>query len=348
MEHRKERDFLFDNIKGVLIFCVVYAHFLRATTFELETWGSAIYATFFCFIMQVFLFVSGYFSKKVEKCKETAIESFLFPYLILTVVMYFMRVLIFGWDNSKLHFTEPSMALWYLLVLFFYRYFIKDVAKIPFLFPISVILSLFSGFVPFLNENLSLGRVFGFLPFFIGGYLCTSEHIEKMRKIPKIVTIPLLMILPAFGGIIAYTGIGWNSILFKRPYASEGLSAIQGLLERGGLMLIALAWIIVFIALIPRTKTILSSVGQGTMTVFVLHIIIRYGIKATQIFGQQNAYSYFCLLLCAIATIWIFSRPWVVFLYNRSLSQLYNEILRLYKKVANSSKKLVLPQGFDH
>jgi len=348
VENEKERDFLFDNIKGLLILCVVYAHFLRATTFDLGTWGSAIYSTFFCFIMQAFLFTSGYFSKKTDKCKETAIENFLFPYLILTVIMYIVRVLFFGWDNSKLHFIEPSMALWYLLVLFFYRYFIKDAKKLTHLLPLSILLSLLSGFVPFLNENLSLGRVFGFLPFFISGYLCTPEHIERIRQIPKVAIAPLLLILPVFGGIIAYTGIGWNSILFKRPYLDEGLTAMQGILERSALMLIAFVWIVVFIAMLPRAKTILSVAGQGTITVFVLHIIVRYGIKATQVFGQQNVYSYFCLFLCAVFVTWIFSRPLIVKLYQRSLCLLYNEILWICDKVVNSSRRLVLPRGFNH
>lgn len=348
MEHAKERDFLFDNIKGVLIFCVVYAHFLHATTFELATWGGAIYSTFFCFIMQVFLFVSGYFSKKVDKCRATSVEVFLFPYVVLTVIMYFMRVLIFGGEHASLHFIKPSMALWYLLVLFFYRYFIKDLAKIPYLLPISIVISLLSGLVPFLNENLSLGRVFGFLPFFVGGYLCTPAHLEKMRQIPKGISVPLLLILPAFGGVIAYTGIGWHSILFKRSYASEGLGAMQGLFERGGLMLIALAWIIIFVSLLPRTKTFFSSIGQGTMTVFILHIIIRYEIKATKIFGQQDVYSYFCLLLCTAATIWFFSRPWVIDVYNWCLGFLYRGIPWMIEKVYHSSKKFVLPRSFDH
>ncbi len=348
MKNGKERDFLFDNIKGVLIFCVVYAHFLRATTFELGSWGSAIYATFFCFIMQAFLFVSGYFSKKTEKCKAGAIENFLFPYLILTVLMYLMRVLFFGWDDSALHFIEPSMALWYLLVLFFYRYFLKDVTRFSHLFPMSIALSLFSGFVPFLNESLSLGRVFGFLPFFIGGYLCTPSHIEKLRRISKWVLLPLLLILPAFGGIIAYTGLGWSSILFKRPYADEGLTALQGLLERSSLMAIAFAWIIIFLALMPRTKTILSTVGQGTMTVFVLHIIVRYGIKATQIFGQQNSYSYFCLLLSAACVTWLFSRPVVVRAYGYTLYLSYHGILRFYSRAAGFLRRCTLPRSFNH
>lgn len=207
------RDYLFDNLKGILIFCVVYAHFLKATTFQTDTLGGAVYCIFFCFIMQSFLFVSGYFSKDMDTSRAKAVKAFLFPYFILTLVMYSARVLIFGFDNASLHFIKPSMALWYLLALFFYRYGLKAFVKIPHFLPVSFFLSLASGFVPFLDERLSLGRVFGFLPFFILGY-CFKPY----RKAAQAAWLD-------YGGDVSFTAAVWYRYRIHRDRL--GLHPVQ-------------------------------------------------------------------------------------------------------------------------
>lgn len=334
------RDYLFDNLKGILIFCVVYAHFLKATTFQTDTLGGAVYCIFFCFIMQSFLFVSGYFSKNTDTARAKAVKAFLFPYFILTLVMYGARVLIFGHDNASLHFIKPSMALWYLLTLFFYRYGLKAFVKIPHFLPVSFFLSLASGFMPFLDERLSLGRVFGFLPFFILGYCFKPSHIEKLRRLPGWTTAVMFLSLPLFGIAIAYTGIGWDSILFKRAYVEQGLAPMQGLLERSALILISLGWIALFLSCLPRHKTFLTSAGRGTMTVFALHIIVRYWIKATKVFGDQNLFCYAVLFLFAAASAWAFSRPAVVRLYQSAMTTAYRACLYLLRRIQRRARYL--------
>lgn len=334
------RDYLFDNLKGILIFCVVYAHFLKATTFQTDTPGGAVYCIFFCFIMQSFLFVSGYFSKNSDTSRAKAVKAFLFPYFILTLVMYGARVLIFGCDNASLHFIKPSMALWYLLALFFYRYGLKTFVSIPYFLPVSFLLSLASGFIPFFDERLSLGRVFGFLPFFILGYCFEPRHIEKLRRLPGWAAAVMFLSLLLFGIAIAYTGIGWESILFKRAYVEQGLAPMQGLLERSALILISLGWIALFLARLPRHKTFLTSAGQGTMTVFALHIIVRYWIKATKVFGDQNLFSYAALFFFAAAATWAFSRPLIVKGYQEVMTAMYRTFLYLLRRTQRKARSL--------
>lgn len=61
-----------DNMKGLLISLVVMGHFIQVY-FEKCVWGDNYYflQTVLCFIyyfhMPLFIFVSGYFSKNVEK-----------------------------------------------------------------------------------------------------------------------------------------------------------------------------------------------------------------------------------------------------------------------------------------
>ena len=84
----KERDYLFDNIKGYLIISVITAHFFRVSGyFAAGTPSRFIYIISFTYIMQGFLFVSGYFSKNVDKCRAGAFKNFIIPYVIFVYLL---------------------------------------------------------------------------------------------------------------------------------------------------------------------------------------------------------------------------------------------------------------------
>lgn len=60
----KERNYLFDNMKVLLTFFMVSAHYIRISgSFDVSSFGGFFYIIAFSFIMQGFLFVSGYFPR---------------------------------------------------------------------------------------------------------------------------------------------------------------------------------------------------------------------------------------------------------------------------------------------
>lgn len=323
MEKELGRNYLFDNMKAILVFSVVIAHYFRASaTFDVGTVGGVIYITSFSFIMQGFLFVSGYFSKNVQKCRKTAFQTFLFPYLILMPIMYGIRYFLFG--NANFDLLLPTMALWYLLNLFVYRFFIQDLAKIKYILPISVVLSLAAGCIVFLDETLSLGRIFAFLPFYLLGYFCTEEHVKKVQGIPKALGGLLCCMLIGFSVAMSYFHtIPLSAWYFKRAYEDSGQSYLEGTGARILLSVVALMWIVVFMILTPKKKTWLATVGQNTMSVYILHIIVRYVIKATGVFNGQDVKTYFFIFVVALASVWLFSRPKIATTYQKAMDLLY-------------------------
>lgn len=109
---------------------MVSAHYIRISgSFDVSSFGGFFYIIAFSFIMQGFLFVSGYFSKNVDKCRLGAAKNFLLPYILLMPVMFVVRLGVFG--DAKFDLLSPSHALWFLLVLFVYRFMIKDLEKVP-------------------------------------------------------------------------------------------------------------------------------------------------------------------------------------------------------------------------
>ena len=65
------RNSYFDNAKFILIFFVVFGHFIEINQGEL---GKDVYWLLYAFHMPAFIFIAGYFSKK-ETWKETFKKS---------------------------------------------------------------------------------------------------------------------------------------------------------------------------------------------------------------------------------------------------------------------------------
>lgn len=322
MKQELERNYSFDNIKAILVFWVVLAHYIRVgATFHVESISGVLYITAFSFIMQGFLFVSGYFSRNVEKCRKTAFQTFLFPYFILMPIMSVYRYFIFG--HAQLNYFFPSMALWYLINMFVYRYFIKDLVKIKFILPISMIASFLAGMIPFLNETLSIGRIFSFLPFYLLGYFCSREQIEKIQNLPKSIGFLLLSALVGFSIIMSYDKIDIETWQLKAPFFELGLGNLEGIGYRVLFFIVALGWIITLLILSPKKKTWLVPIGQNTMSVYILHIFIRYFLKATHLLDGQGIWMYVSLILSTFISVWLFSRPIVAKAYDKGVHTLY-------------------------
>lgn len=104
----KQRDDQMDNIRAILIFCVVTGHVI--SNFGETTGTDAVYKIIFSFHMPAFLFVSGYFARYNPK----KLFASLFPlYVIFQIAQYLERWLILGitdgnWEMGGLIFSSPS------------------------------------------------------------------------------------------------------------------------------------------------------------------------------------------------------------------------------------------------
>ena len=79
------RDYLFDNLKVLLIFLVVFGHLLEKYI-DKDLFLRSIYIFIFMFHMPLFIYVSGYFSKNFDKCRRNAIKDLLVPYIVFNII----------------------------------------------------------------------------------------------------------------------------------------------------------------------------------------------------------------------------------------------------------------------
>lgn len=322
MEHiTKERNYLLDNVKGLLIFLVVFGHSL-----ELYKEHNIIIKTIFTFIylfhMPVFIFISGYFSKNLDKCRNGAFKTFFLPFLIFNT---FWNILAALFAKEPFSFITPGWALWYLISMFIWRLFLKDLVKIRFILPISILIGLGAGIFSEFDSLLSLSRTLVFLPFFLIGYFISEDKLFTLKKPSKFFGLLALILTIFLAFILAYTNIFPIEFLYgSGSFASSTVPVWLGLSCRLLLYLIGFYSIFVLINGMKSTPTFFSKIGGNTFPVYILHTYLLVIVFAINYFIPWMWLKFIiCILGSAIIT-YILSRNKV----NRNFHKFLNKVSR--------------------
>ena len=89
--------------------------------------------------------------------------------------------------------------------------------------------------------------------------------------------------------------------------------------------------------LMPQKKTFFSDIGRKTVTVYILHIAVRYLFMYTPAAGPGGALSYIIALLTAPAAVWLFSREPVFRAYNYIVDTIYRPVGFVWKKIRSGT-----------
>ena len=74
----KQRDYVFDALRGLCMWSIPISHFTRmGGHFSQGSLSGLVYITINVFVMQAFMFLSGYFSKNPDTIRVKEIEIFL-------------------------------------------------------------------------------------------------------------------------------------------------------------------------------------------------------------------------------------------------------------------------------
>ncbi len=273
------RDSYLDNLKLILVLCVVCTHFLfeyRDTPMMISLFNSM------CgFIMPVFIFISGYLSKNIRTQRSKDILSLLIPYFILEILnLLYSKVTHMGYGNKSL--LTPTYQNWYLLSLFFWRLIVPyfRVIKPTFAIIIAFIISISAGFVSQFGEFLSLYRTFFYLPVFLLGYY--ARDIYKITERPKWQRYVALLMFLGFTtslGIISYNDQFKADDIF---YAYLPNFGYNGDWHSFFLRNIALFSSIIcgycFLYLIPKKRVFFTKMGINTLYVYLFHMFLVFPI----------------------------------------------------------------------
>ena len=248
-----------DNLKALLIFLVVLGHTGTALG---DNWLSVIYA----FHMPMFVFVSGYFTKR-KTIKEywRGVKRLIIIYLIFDT-MYIGLDVVLGEPISFARIINPSFALWYILSLIYWRTFLQIIPNQVLqrrwlVISCSLVLALIAGFIP-IGTQMSFQRTFVFLPFFLLGYYARESDVVKwIRCRNKMIMASLFFalcmvcffLLPVFYA--------------KSPYDPNGNGVGMRFLQ----IIIAIIMCGALLNLIPENTGKITDVGKYTLLIYLVH-----------------------------------------------------------------------------
>lgn len=335
MTEDKERNYLIDNLKVVLILMVVFGHVIEYYIKTSEVL-MGIYIFIYLFHMPLFVFISGYLSKNINKCRQGIIKSLLIPYVLFNIVWY---VIASVWTGEILFsLFNPGWTLWYLISLFIWRLSIKYLIKVRFIVIISIVIALIISIVPNSNSLGFMSRTVTFLPFFLMGYFTKERELNNIKLINKGFIFVLIGI---FGAISYYVTtnkfLDYKFLYNSQSYYDTGLSTVEGVLFRILLYISSVILGICIINITPKSKLFFTSVGKSTMNIYVFHIylvLLLYGIIPK---WNISIIRNILLLTSPLFIIYILSKGQVNSIYNKIFNPIneiiYPKILLILKKI---------------
>ncbi|NLW15687.1 MAG: acyltransferase family protein, partial [Erysipelothrix sp.] len=270
----KERYFWVDNIRGILIFLVVFGHGLEFS-WSTSTVSRFLYILVYLVHMPVFITISGYLSKNVEKGRKRAFSTYFIPFITFNIFWSIGRFLPSYLSNPQAIETyelfTPGWALWFLLAMFFWKLILPDLVRVKNILLITLIIGTLSGLFSEYTDYLSLAKFFGFTPYFIAGYFITDKHVEMIRSVSKKYSLMILVTVLVFASMFLYFEFPVQFLWLDRPYRELTdnmqlalvLSVIQYFIGFLGAFL--------FINLSRNKASKVTDIGSKTLPIYMLH-----------------------------------------------------------------------------
>ncbi|EHK2345567.1 acyltransferase family protein [Clostridium perfringens] len=337
----QNRNYLIDNSKGLLIFLVVLGHSLEFIRKDYEV-ARLLYVFIYEFHMPVFVFISGYLSKNVEKGRRNAVRNFLTPFLLFNIIWNLITLvgpLFLRGEFTELpseqafSFFTPGWALWYIFAMFLWKILLPDLLKFKNIFILSVIAGIFVKLSGEFGSYMALSRTITFAPFFLAGYYSSEEKLKRFRKftifniLNKVPSILILII----GVLIALIFVNYSNIADEffwadRSYSNFNIEIFTGILLYIAVYIIGFAFVYVFINLMPENQTFLSKIGKNTLSVYFLHTYFIGSILGLTSLMSSNLGKLLALIVGSLIVTFILSRDGVARFFNKFLDK-FNRLL---------------------
>jgi len=320
---------IFDNLKSLLIFLVVFGHIispLRSSSNE----ATFIYMCIYLFHMPLFLYIFGYFSKSTVK-EGKIVKNKWFNFLLLYFLMQGVLLII---GNKEFSLLNGETGMWYIQCILIWILLLPFIDRIKpkYMLIISFILGILIGFDKNADHTLSLSRVFVFMPFFLLGLYTTEDHIKKLRT--KKNKIYAVMILLAIILILISIPLNYELIIKftfgKHSYSLLGFNYI-GCLFRMLWYAVSILISVCIITLTSNKKNIFTNIGTKTLQVFCLHLIVYFYYKKYELYTYfDNPIGLIILAIDSFVLVLILSQKIFSYPFNKIMNVKFNKILKKY------------------
>lgn len=306
--HRK-RNYSLDIFKGVLIFLVVFGHFLLPVKEREYALFNKLFFFIYSFHMPAFIFLSGYFYYNSWKRKGTKLKSvipLIMLFLMMKILLHISDMLFYGDRNIIPDFLHESSTPWYISALVFFRLSLyplelflklnkKKLTSGAVIIYVTALIIFFT-FFSMLNMNwqvrvddfLSLDRVVSFAPYFYIGILYKKYSSLSKTSIFEEINMRFFAIgaFCVLGFFVFFKYVRFYTLIFYGPWGyriAEGniLPIFKGVLNplRIIYMPYALSASYFIFAVTSLKKNFLTNIlkrfGIYSLPIFAFHRIIR-------------------------------------------------------------------------
>ena len=299
----KKRIPLWDNLRFLLIVCVVVGHFI-------DQINCGPYRSLFFFItifhMPLFLFVSGLFYTNRNILPKML--SYFAIYILLKIIIYSVRRA-FGTELGFLVFEELGVP-WFMFALAVFlglTYFLRNI-NLKFILVFNLILALFSGFDKTVGDFLVMSRLIVYYPFYLVGVMVGRQDLEKLHE-KRSVSIASCAVLIVCAAVCLFfcDRIYFMRHLFtgRNPFAD---SVVQyGPLYR--LLCYAVTFVVGFSVIMITPARLLGPVttwGSRTLQVYFWHQPLLYiltGLNLHTLICSSSVGKIFWILIAIAVTV---------------------------------------------
>ena len=322
-----------DNIKFLMIFCVVLGHclyeFFRKHIGTAVT-AESVYLFIYTFHMPVFIFLTGMFSRHaVAQKRYDRVISYLLIYLFMKFLEHFGKCLTSktrradffslrylkeireGLTHPKtdFHLFWEDGPAWFALaaaVFILITILIQDVDR-QIVLTAAIIMGCLAGLDNHLGNHFASMRICTFYPVFLWGYYVDTRWFELTDRIlVRILSAVFLIITLIFClrfGPDLYSKVDF--LKGKCDYMSLGMG-LNGMVWR---LLCYGLWLLLITAIIsvcPRKRYFWTWLGSRTMSVFIWHkfvLIILLRLFCLQYFLEYQLPHTYMIAACCVALI---------------------------------------------
>ncbi len=304
-----------------MIFFVVFGHLIEPITNTNEV-TKTIYMFIYSFHMPIFIILAGALTKLdiSEKRISKTIGTLMVPFLVFTILYEAFNIISTG---SISHYTlnwQPYWILWFLFSLFVWKLTLPIILQFKFPLSISIVISLYAGYIGDVGYFLGVSRTLYFFPFFIVGYKLGPALLSNkyLTAIPK----SLYFAIICFNAAVFWLFNDWPQQWLYGSMSYEKLSSVEWYSFVIRTMFYSISFIssIAILMIMSNKKSVLSTRGKNSLFVYVWHVFF---IKTAVYFGLikllSDVSSLFVLFISAMIITFLLSSAFVANLTNKIL-----------------------------
>jgi len=310
----KGRLYYYDNAKFLLIFLVVLAHALSPLKTDFIFCGT-LWKMINAFHMPTFIFISGYFAKsyiaKDNSLKVQRTSNYVILFIVSQILVTAFEIFVLK-DGVHPSLFSARSSLWFLQCLIWWHLILPFVVRFKpwIVLTATVLIALAVGYENNCGNFLSMSRAFVHFPFFMMGYYCSQKSIDKLFKTPvRLVAVAIIALFVVLVTIYPEIGVG-NILTCNVPYVKiKALNVLPYVLKwiaRAGFYVAALLLGASFLSLVPRKKTVFTSLGSKSLSVYILHRFLYLAYLEFEwhnIFADGWGIAFLCLISLAITVL---------------------------------------------